>query len=100
MKKRVTRAKREPQPETLNGWAAIGSYLGVGAATAQRWARVGGQRAGPMPVRREGRYTVADIDELRAWLGKEAHMSGPAVVATTDADVSAALKASIKAARK
>jgi hypothetical protein len=37
---------------------------------------------------------------LRAWLGRQAHMPARAVVATGDADVAAALKESIKAARK
>src|SRR5436190_21271957 len=86
-------AKRHDVPETLKGWKAIGDYLGIGAATAQRWAKDG------MPVRREGRYTVADPAEISQWLGKESHMSGPAFVATNDADISQALKQSISAVR-
>jgi hypothetical protein len=53
-----------------------------------------------MPVRREGRYTVAGRDEVSAWLGRESHMPKPAHVMTKDADVAAALKESIAAARK
>lgn len=86
--------KREA-PKTLKGWKAIGDYLGIGAATAQRWAK------GGMPVRREGRFTVADADEIRKWLGKEAHMPGSAYVVTdTGDDISAALRESISALRR
>jgi len=75
----------------LKGWAAIGAFLGLPPATAQRWARQG------MPVRREGRFTVADRADIEAWLGRESHMSEPAKVATSGADLAAALKESIKA---
>lgn len=85
---------RQQTPEPLKGWAAIGSYLGIGAATAQRWAKSG------MPVRREGRYTVADPAEISRWLGREAHMPAPALVATKDTDITAALKESIGAVRR
>lgn len=94
MPKAGKRRKREDAPETLKGWQAIGAYLGIGAATAQRWAKSG------MPVRREGRFTVADADEIRKWLGREAYMPAPAQVLTNDADVTAALKASISALRR
>ncbi len=50
-----------------------------------------------MPVRREGRFSVADPQELSAWLGREAHMRGPAQVMTGTADVADALKESIAA---
>jgi len=73
-------------PPVLKGWNAIGAYLGIGAAAAQRWAKNG------VPVRREGRFTVADVNEIRQWLGREAHMPKPAYVLTADADVSGALK--------
>ncbi len=33
-----------------------------------------------MPVKRQGRFTIAKTDELREWLGKEAHMPAPAHV--------------------
>ena len=58
----------QPVAGTLKGWAAIADYLKMPVATAQRWVK------GGMPVRHEGRYTVADADELRAWLGREAAM--------------------------
>jgi hypothetical protein len=78
----------------LKGWTAIARYLGIPVATAHRWASEG------MPVRREGRFTVADRDAVSAWLGRESHMPKPAHVMTADADVAAALKESIAAARK
>jgi hypothetical protein len=87
------RGRAEP-PKTLKGWRAIGAYLGIGEASAQRWAR------GGMPVRREGRFTLAEVNEIRKWLGKEAHMSAPAHVLTNEADISAALKESISALRR
>jgi hypothetical protein len=87
------KSRREEPPQTLKGWKAIGAYLGIGAATAQRWAK------GGMPVKRQGRFTVADATEIRQWLGREAHMPGAAHVLTNDADISAALKESISALR-
>jgi NAD(P)-dependent dehydrogenase (short-subunit alcohol dehydrogenase family) len=87
-------AKRREPPQILKGWQVIGAYLGIGPATAQRWAKAG------MPVKREGRFTVADADEIRSWLGREAHMPAPAHVLTANADVSAALKESISAVRQ
>jgi phage terminase Nu1 subunit (DNA packaging protein) len=88
--------KKEPavSDRPLQGWTAIARYLGIPVATAHRWASEG------MPVRREGRFTVADRDEVSAWLGRESHMPKPAHVMTEDADVAAALKESIAAARK
>jgi hypothetical protein len=78
----------------LKGWTAISHYLGIPVATAHRWASEG------MPVRREGRFTVADRDAVSAWLGRESHMPKPAHVMTADADMAAALKESIAAVRK
>ena len=78
----------------LKGWTAIARYLGIPVATAHRWASEG------MPVRREGRFTVADRDAVSAWLGRESHMPKPAHVMTEDADMAAALKESIAAAWK
>jgi hypothetical protein len=78
----------------LKGWKAIAAYLGIPPATAQRWAGQG------MPVRHEGRFTVADRDAISAWLGRESHMAKPAHVMTGEADIAAALKDSIAAARK
>ena len=87
--------KRDEVPEIIKGWKAIGEYLGIGAATAQRWAK------GGMPVKREGRLTVADANEIREWLGREAHLPGAArVVTDTGDDISAALKESISALRR
>jgi hypothetical protein len=94
MPKTMKAAKPQEPPEILKGWKAIGAYLGIGAAAAQRWAKKG------MPVRREGRYTVADTSEIRHWLAQEAHMAAPAHIATTDTDISAALKESISAVRR
>ncbi len=88
--------KKEPvvSDGPLKGWTAIAHFLGIPVATAHRWASEG------MPVRREGRFTVADRDEVSAWLGRESHMPKPAHVMTEDADMAAALKESISAARK
>jgi hypothetical protein len=89
--------KAKPKPktggDTLKGWTAIGAFLSLPPATAQRWARDG------MPVRKEGRYTVADRAELQAWLGRESHMPAPAQVANQETDLAAALKQSIKASK-
>jgi hypothetical protein len=83
------------EPKILKGWKAIGEYLGIGEASAQRWAK------GGMPVKRQGRYMVADTGELRQWLGKEAYMPSAAhVVTDTGDDISAALKESISALRR
>jgi hypothetical protein len=78
----------------LKGWTAISHYLGIPVATAHRWVNEG------MPVRREGRFTVADRDAVSTWLGRESHMPKPAHVMTENADIAAALKESIAAARK
>lgn len=78
----------------LKGWTAIASFLGIPVATAHRWASEG------MPLRREGRFTVADREAVSAWLGRESHMPKPAHVMTAEADMAAALKESIAAARK
>jgi hypothetical protein len=86
--------RKKPASETLKGWKAIAAYLVIPPSTAQRWAAEG------MPVRREGRFNVADPEKLRVWLGREAHMPGPAQIMTGKADVSDALKASITALRR
>jgi hypothetical protein len=88
---------KKPSPAgegELRGWKAIAAYLGIPPATAHRWAEEG------MPVRREGRFTVADREAISAWLGRESHMGKPAHVMTAEADIAAALKDSIAAARK
>jgi hypothetical protein len=53
-----------------------------------------------MPVRREGRFTVADREAVSAWLGRESHMPEPAHVMIEDADMAAALKESLAAVQK
>lgn len=86
--------KLQHSGDELKGWKAIADFLKMPAATAQRWAKAG------MPVRREGRLTVAAAEELRAWLGREAQMPGPAHIATNTADLAASLRESIAAAKK
>ena len=95
MSRKLPKNKSQPAATgPLKGWTAIARYLGIPVATAHRWASEG------MPVHREGRFTVADRDEVSAWLGRESHMPKPAHVMTEDADMAAALKESIEAARK
>jgi phage terminase Nu1 subunit (DNA packaging protein) len=72
--------RKANQPELLKGWKEIAKFLGLTPATVQRWAR------GGMPVRREGRYTVAD--GLEQWIGRESQMPKAAHVLTGDADIS------------
>ncbi len=89
------RAQSADQPTgPLQGWKAIADFLGLPVTTAQRWGKTG------MPVRRQGRFTVADPDELRQWLGRESEMPEPAHIATNSADLAAGLKASIAQARR
>ena len=79
--------------ETLKGWTAIGAFLGLAPATAQRWARDG------MPVKREGRFTTANRKELQEWLGRESHMPAPAQVVTEGTDLADPLKKSLKTSK-
>src|SRR5687767_2050351 len=91
----MARKSKQPSPDgKLRGWKGIASYLGISESAAQRWAKQG------MPVRREGRSTVAEQEDLRRWLGRESHMPEAAHIATPETDVSAALKASITAMRR
>jgi hypothetical protein len=78
----------------LRGWKAIAEFLALPVATAQRWGKSG------MPVRHEGRFTVADADELREWLGRESEMPAPAHIATNSADLAAGLRQSISELRR
>jgi len=94
MAHKKTKTKKTPSNGKLQGWKAIAGYLGISASAAQRWAE------GGMPVRREGRFTVADPEDLRRWLGRESHMPEPAHIVTPQTDISAALKASISATRR
>src|SRR6185312_15326545 len=89
----ATKPKRA-ESALLKGWSAIASFLAIPVTTAHCWAK------GGMPVRREGRFTVADPTELQFWLGRESHMPGPAQVATDTADLASALKESISAAKR
>lgn len=91
-RKKTQSADQPTRP--LQGWKAIAEFLGLPVTTAQRWGRSG------MPVRRQGRFTVADPDELRQWLGRESEMPEPAHIATNSADLAAGLKASIAQARR
>jgi hypothetical protein len=92
--RRKKQAHKPSRDGVLKGWKEIAAYLGIPVATAHRWSEEG------MPVRREGRFTVADREAISAWLGRESHMPKPAHVMTNDADMAAALKDSIAAARK
>jgi hypothetical protein len=88
-------AKKKTAPAaTLKGWTQIAKFLGTSPASAQTWAKQG------MPVRREGRFTIADPTEVQAWLGQQSHMPGPAHILTDDTDIAAALKESISVVRQ
>jgi phage terminase Nu1 subunit (DNA packaging protein) len=81
-------------PSPLKGWSAIAKFMGTTPASAQTWAKQG------MPVRREGRFTVADPADVEAWLGKQSNMPKPAHILTDDADIAAALKDSISVVKQ
>jgi hypothetical protein len=87
-------ARKSPEANKLKGWKAIAAYLGISESAAHRWAKNG------MPVKREGRSTVAEPEELRTWVGRESHMPEAAHIVTPETDISAALKASITATRR
>lgn len=89
-----TETERQEADELLKGWAAIASFLGIPVTTAHRWARDG------MPVRREGRFMVANKRELQTWLGRESHMPAPAQVVSGKTDLASALRESISAMRE
>jgi hypothetical protein len=90
----MAKRKSTSTPGKLTGWNAISGFLAIPVATAHRWAKEG------MPVRRQGRFTVADPEELSAWIGQESHMPAPAHVVTGGADIASALKESIAAAKR
>ena len=90
----MTKKKSKPEAGKLTGWKAIAEFLAIPVATAHRWAKDG------MPVRREGRFTTANAEELSAWIGRESHMPAPAHVLTGEADIASALKESIAAAKR
>lgn len=85
--------KGESQSGVLKGWKDIARYLGIPVTTAQRWAKTG------MPTDRQGRFTVANVEDLSKWLGRESHMRAPAQIVTPGADLAVALKKSIVSAR-
>lgn len=87
-------AKKTRTPAVLKGWTAIARFLGTSPASAQTWAKQG------MPVKREGRFTIADPAEVQAWLGQQSHMPKPAHILTGDADIAAALKESISVVKR
>ncbi len=72
------------------GWNC--EVLGAAYVTAQRWAKSG------MPVRREGRNTVAIPEELNNWLSKES--GEPVHIAAETVDLSADLKRGLAVLRK
>ena len=86
--------KKKSAPTTLKGWTAIAKFLGTSPASAQTWAKQG------MPVKRDGRFTVADPAEVQKWLGQQTHMPKPAHILTNNTDIAAALKESISVVKK
>jgi hypothetical protein len=59
-------AKKKTAPAAaLKGWAAIAKFMGTTPASAQTWAKQG------MPVRREGRFTIADPGRDSGLVGTE-----------------------------
>lgn len=86
----MAKRKTELAP-ALKGWKAIAKFMGTTPGSAQTWAKQG------MPVRREGRFMVADRAEVEAWIGRHSHMPKAAHIVTDDADISFALKDSLSA---
>lgn len=98
-KKKTGRAKhlkatKEPEPSILKGWTAIAGYLGQPLAVVQRWGKSG------MPIRREGRFTVASPADLSRWLGRESGAREPVHIASEgETDLAAELKRSLSVAK-
>ena len=86
--------KKTTSVQVLKGWTAIARFLGTSPASAQTWAKQG------MPVKREGRFAVADPTEVQAWLGRQSHMPKPTHILTNDTDITAALKESISVVKR
>jgi len=80
--------------KVLKGWTAIAKFLGTNPASAQDWVKQG------MPVKREGRFTIADPAEVQAWLGRQSNMPKPAHILTNATDIAAALKESISVVKR
>lgn len=89
----MTKKKTAPAA-TLKGWTAIAKFMGTTPASAQTWAKQG------MPVKREGRFTIANPSEIQAWLGQQSHMPKPSHILTNDTDIAAALKESISVVKR
>lgn len=89
----MAKKKTTPVP-VLKGWTAIAMFLGTSPSSAQGWAKQG------MPVKREGRFAIADPAEVQAWLGRQSHMPKPAHILTNDTDIAAALKESISVVKR
>lgn len=81
-----------PAPR-LKGWSEIAQFLGQPVAVAQRWAKSG------MPVAREGRFVTATTDELSQYLGREAGLTVPVLIAPGNTDLSADLKRALSYAK-
>ena len=88
-------AKKKTAPVTmLKGWTEIAKFMGTTPASAQTWAKQG------MPVKRDGRFTIADPAEVQAWLGQQSHMPKPAHILTNETDLAAALKESLAVTKR
>jgi hypothetical protein len=85
MAKRAQKQVPHTPSGLLKGWQQIARFLGQPVSVAERWASTG------MPVTRQGRFVVANSEELNAWLGRES-AGEPVHVATGDTDLSAELK--------
>ena len=88
-------AKKRTAPATaLKGWTALAKFMGTTPASAQTWAKQG------MPVKREGRFTIADPAVVQAWLGQQSHMPKPAHILTNETDLAAVLKESLAVTKR
>jgi phage terminase Nu1 subunit (DNA packaging protein) len=85
----MAKKKSAQEPTSLKGWTAIAKFLGTSPASAQTWAKQG------MPVKRDGRFTIADPAEVQAWLGQQSNMPKAAHILTNETDLAAALKDSL-----
>ena len=92
MRHRGHRALAET-PQVLRGWKAIADFMGQPVAVVERWAKDG------MPVRRAGRYTTGQRDELSTWMAKEIGVHAPIPIGD-DRDFRDDLRASITEARR
>jgi hypothetical protein len=72
--------------EVLTGWSAIADFLGQTPAVAQRWHNEG------MPVRKEGRFVVANSEEITRWVGTDDGKRKPVRIASEEENLAADLK--------